>query len=242
MQNYKTVISYDGTAYHGWQVQPEVKTIQGLVEKALAKITKTEVSVMGAGRTDAGVHALAQVANFRIEQTISEEELFRAMNALLPQDIRIISLKEAPSDFHALRSAKGKVYKYRLYTGSRISPFIVRYVHHHPYPIDSKAMEEAAAMFVREANFNPFSANRELHPVRRVTHSEITYEGREIHLTIAGNGFLRYMVRAIMGTLLEVGRGRLAPADIDKLFAGEKRTLSSPTAPARGLCLMEVIY
>jgi tRNA pseudouridine38-40 synthase len=242
MQNYKAVISYDGTAYHGWQVQPKGKTIQGLLEKALEQITKAEISVMGAGRTDAGVHALAQTASFRIEQLISDEELFRAMNALLPQDIRIVSLEKAPPEFHALRSAKGKIYRYRIFTGAQVSPFIVRYVHHHPYPLDREAMSRAARLFVREADFNPFSSNRELYPVRRVTRSELSFEEEEIRLTISANGFLRYMVRAIVGTLMEVGRGRLAPDDIETLFAGKKRSLSSPTAPARGLCMLEVMY
>ena len=242
MQNYKAVISYDGTAYHGWQIQPKGKTIQGLLEKTLATITKTKVPVMGAGRTDAGVHALAQTASFRTGLQISDGDLFRAMNALLPQDIRIVSLEKVPADFHALRSAKGKIYRYRIFTGPQVSPFVVRYVYHHPYPLNREAMEKAARLFVREADFNPFSSNRELHPVRRVTRSELTCEDQEIRLIIAANGFLRYMVRAIAGTLLEVGRGRLTPDDIETLFAGKKRTLASPTAPSRGLCLMEVIY
>lgn len=242
MQNYKSVISYDGTDYHGWQVQPKGKTIQGVLEKTLARITKSEIPVIGAGRTDAGVHAQAQTANFRLEMKISENDLFQAMNSLLPRDIRLVSLEKAPSDFHALRSAKGKVYTYRIFTGSLVSPFIIRYVHHHPYPLDRGAMKEAAAYFVREADFNPFSSNRELYPVRRVTKAEFQFEDREIRFTVAAGGFLRYMVRAIVGTLLEVGRGRLAPGDIETIFAGGKRTLASPTAPARGLCLMEVKY
>lgn len=242
MQNYKAVLSYDGTDYHGWQVQPKGKTIQGMLEKTLARITKSEIPVIGAGRTDAGVHALAQAASFRIEIKISDKDLFQAMNSLLPQDIRVVSLEKAPSDFHALRSAVGKVYTYRIFTDPHVSPFIVRYVHHHPYPLDRKAMRKAASFFVREADFNPFSSNRELYPVRRVTKAEFLFEDQEIRFTVAANGFLRYMVRAIVGTLLEVGRGRLAPGDIETIFAGGKRTLASPTAPARGLCLMEVKY
>ena len=242
MQNYKAVISYDGTAYHGWQIQPKGKTIQGVLEKTLEKITKAKVSVMGAGRTDAGVHALAQAASFRTGLPISDDELFRAMNALLPRDIRIASLEKVPPDFHALRSAKGKVYRYRIFTGPQVSPFIVRYVYHHPHPLDREAMGKAASFFVREADFNPFSSNRELYPVRRITRSDLTWDDQEIRLIVSANGFLRYMVRVIAGTLLEVGSGRLAPDDIETLFAGKKRTLASPTALSRGLCLMEVIY
>jgi tRNA pseudouridine38-40 synthase len=242
MQNFKAVLSYDGTVYHGWQVQPKGKTIQGMLEKTLSRITKTDVSVMGAGRTDAGVHALAQTASFKTGLQISEEELLRAMNSLLPQDIRVVTLRKAAPDFHALRSARGKIYRYRIFTAAQVSPFLVRYVHHHPFPLDRAAMAAAAPLFVREADFNPFSSNRELHPVRRVTRCQLTEPGREIRLTISANGFLRYMVRAIVGTLLEVGRGRLDPEDIEGLFAGKKRTLASPTAPARGLCLMKVLY
>ena len=242
MQNYRALISYDGTNYHGWQVQPKGKTMQGILEKALLRITKSEVPVIGAGRTDAGVHALAQAASFRIGLDITPEELFRAMNSHLPQDIRIFSLEKAPQDFHALRSAKGKTYRYRIYTGKQVSPFIIRYVHHHPYPLDVEAMKKAAGLFIREADFNPFSSNRELHPVRRVTGSELSVDGEEVRYTVSASGFLRYMVRAMAGTLLEVGRGRLTPEGIEQLFEGKKRTLASPTAPARGLCLIEVKY
>lgn len=241
-ENYKIIISYDGTDYKGWQRQPKKKTIQGCIEKALFRITKKEISVIGAGRTDAGVHARAQVANFKAQVNLPEEDLSRAMNALLPEDIRIISLKKAPSEFHARKWAVSKVYRYRIFSGRNISPFQVRYALHWPFPLDPEKMKIAASHFVREADFTPFSSNRLLHPVRKILHSEIRTIGKEIVYTVEANGFLKYMVRTMVGTLLEIGKGRQTPDIIDTLFRGNRRALASPTAPARGLCLIKVRY
>ena len=242
MQNYLIVLSYDGTDYHGWQRQPGKRTIQGTVQTALARLAGTEVAIIGAGRTDAGVHALGQAASFKAALKLSDEELFKALNALLPPDIRIGELRRVPASFHALRDAKGKVYRYRICLARRISPFDVRYALHWPYPLRVGRMRRAAAEFVREADFSNFSSNRERNPVRRVVRSEIHRRGDELVYTIEARGFLRYMVRAIVGTLVEVGRGRLEPEAIDGLFAAKTRSLASPTAPARGLCLERVIY
>jgi len=242
IQRYKSVIIYDGTDFHGWQRQPGKKTIQGLFEKALLKITKKNISVIGSGRTDAGVHALGQCAHFSISLALKENDLLRALNSLLPPDIRILSLEKTGPEFHARRSAISKVYQYRIFNAALISPFDIRYVHHWFGPLDIQKMKKAAALFVREADFNPFSSNRLLHPVRRVTHSKIKREGDEIIFTIEASGFLRYMVRTIIGTILEVGRGRLAPEDIETIFEAGKRTRLAPTAPAKGLCLIQVNY
>lgn len=242
IENYRIKISYDGTGYHGWQRQPGKKTIQGSFEGALAKITKKEIPVIGAGRTDAGVHALAQVANFRAELNLTEEALLRALNALLPADIRITSLKRVDPEFHARKMATSKVYQYRIFNARSISPFFVRYVLHWPSPLDVEKMKTASHYFVREADFTPFSSNRLLHPVRKVLRSEIHTKGKEVIYTVEANGFLRYMVRAMMGTLLEIGKGKQPPEIIDDLFREKKRTLPSPTAPARGLCLIKVRY
>lgn len=242
METYKIVISYDGVDYHGWQRQPRKKTIQGNLEKALFTIAKKEIPVSGAGRTDAGVHAVAQVASFRAILTLDEEELKRAMNSFLPRDIRITSLQKVEKDFHARKMAKSKIYRYRIFNGKNISPFLIRYTLHWPYALDLEAMRTAAAKFVREADFTAFSSNRLLHPVRKVVRSEIQKKGEEIIYTVEANGFLRYMVRTMVGTLLEIGRGRRQPGIIDDLFKSGKRTLDSPTAEPQGLCLVEVCY
>jgi tRNA pseudouridine38-40 synthase len=242
MDTYKIEICYDGSGYHGWQRQPRKKTIQGNLEKALSKIAKNDIPIIGAGRTDAGVHALAQVASFKAKLKLEEDELQRAFNSFLPRDIRIISLQKVDMDFHARRSARSKIYRYRIFNGKNISPFLIRYALYWPYDLDLEAMKRAAAKFVREGDFTAFSSNRLLHPVRKVTRSEIQKKGEEITYTVEANGFLRYMVRAMVGTLLEIGRGRRQPEIIDDLFEGGRRTLDSPTAEPQGLCLVEVCY
>jgi tRNA pseudouridine38-40 synthase len=242
MQNYLMVLSYDGTDYHGWQRQPKKRTIQGSLEEALARIAQKKVTVIGAGRTDAGVHALGQAANFKAALRLSEEELKKALNAILPDDIRVVVLKIAAMDFHARRDARAKVYQYRIFHGPEINPFVLRYVLHWPYPLNLARMRKAARLFHRKGDFSGFSSNRLLYPVREVTRSEIKKTGNEIIYTIEASGFLRYMVRTIVGTIIEVGRGRVSLQQIEDIFREKKRTLSSPTAPAKGLCLMKVIY
>jgi tRNA pseudouridine38-40 synthase len=242
MQNYKIVASYDGTDFSGWQRQPDRRTIQGEFESALARLAGRKVNVVGAGRTDAGVHALGQTANFKAALRLGDAELFKALNAILPASIRITSLERVSPDFHARRDARSKTYQYRIRTGRDLGPFDVRYVLHWPYPLNIARMRQAARLFVRRGDFSGFSSNRELHPVRTVTRSEIVKKGPELVYTIEAEGFLRYMVRTIVGTLLEVGRGRIGPEVVEEIFAEAKRTLRSPTAPAKGLCLLRVEY
>jgi len=242
MQNYLIVLSYDGTDYHGWQRQPKKRTIQGTLEDALARIAQKKVTVIGAGRTDAGVHARGQVVNFKAGLRLSQEELKKALNAILPGDIRVIELKKTAIDFHARRDAKAKVYQYRIFHGPEINPFVLRYVLHWPYPLNLARMRKAARLFQRQADFSGFSSNRLLYPVRKVTRSEIRKTGDEIIYTIEASGFLRYMVRTIAGTIIEVGRGRVSLEQIEEIFREKQRTLGSPTAPAKGLCLMKVVY
>jgi tRNA pseudouridine38-40 synthase len=240
--NYKLVLSYDGTGFSGWQLQPRHRTVQGVLEEALAKVCGKRVTVIGAGRTDAGVHALAQVAGFKADLRLTTAKLCRALNALLPGDVRVVSAVKAAPDFHPRRAAKSKVYRYRIFHARDISPFDTRYVLYWPYPLDINKMKAAARLFVRRADFNPFSSNKELNPVRVVMRSEIRRNGKEIHYVVEANGFLRHMVRAMVGTLLEVGRDRVAPEQIEELFRGKRRTLASPTAPAKGLALIKVKY
>ena len=242
MQNYKLVLAYDGTDFRGWQRQPEERTVQGAVEEAIFKITRKRTAVHGAGRTDAGVHALGQAADFGSATRLAESDLFRALNAVLPWDVRIISLEKARPDFHARKCAKSKIYQYRIVRSRQVSPFDFRYALHWPYPLDLRAMRAAAPLFVRRADFTAFSSNRERNPVRTVRRSEIRKKGDEVVYTIEAKGFLRYMVRTIVGTLLEIGAEKMGPEDVEEIFRRKERRLAGPTAPAKGLCLLRVDY
>lgn len=241
MTTYKLVICYDGTDFHGWQRQKEARTVQGVIEGVLEQITGLKISLTGAGRTDAGVHARGQVAHFRANLPIDKEDLFRALNAVLPWDIRIISLREVPDYFHARRSAFSKIYEYRIVNSNFIGPFLFRYVLPWPYPLDFEKMQVAARLFAREDDFSAFTPDPTQNPVRRVYHSELKKRGSLIIYRIEADGFLRYMVRNIVGTLLEVGRGRLHPEELEKFFQPNKPQ-AGPLAPAKGLCLVRVLY
>ena len=242
MRVIRLILAYDGTDFCGWQRQPRVRTVQGEIERALAKIAGPRIPVVGAGRTDAGVHARGQAASFRSDLRLGDDDLRKALNSWLPDDVRVISARTVPAEFHARKSARSKVYRYRIIHSRLISPFDFRYALQWPGQLDVERMVEAARLFERRADFSAFSSNRLLQPVRRVMRSEIKKRGREITYTIEADGFLRYMVRAIVGTLLEVGRGKITPGAIEGLFAGRKRSLRSPTAPAKGLCLIKVVY
>jgi tRNA pseudouridine38-40 synthase len=242
MANYKLVLSYDGSDFCGWQRQVQRRTVQGVLEEALAKVAGEKVKVTGSGRTDAGVHAKGQTANFLANLRLDDKELQQALNALLPDDVKVLSLRQAAADFNARRSALSKIYEYRVFNSRIISPFLLRYVLYWPSPLDIRKMAEAAALFRREADFTAFSSNRELYPVRKVLRSEVKKRGKEIIYTVEANGFLRYMVRTIAGTLLEVGRGKIEPGRVEDIFRENRRSLAGPTAPAKGLCLVKVIY
>ncbi|MFQ6069315.1 MAG: tRNA pseudouridine(38-40) synthase TruA [Candidatus Aminicenantales bacterium] len=242
MKNYRLTISYDGTDYHGWQRQPKKRTIQGVIEEALSNISGTRTVIHGAGRTDAGVHALAQVAHFKADLNLDPPELQRALNAILPPDMRINSVEKAEPDFHARKDACSKVYLYRILNSPQISPFLVRYVLHWPHSLDVKKMKKGAVLFKREADFSPFSSGRYLNPVRKVIVSRIEKKEDEIHYTVVANGFLRYMVRTMVGTLIEIGRGKIEPETIDLIFREKNRSLAGPTAKAKGLSLVKVNY
>jgi tRNA pseudouridine38-40 synthase len=242
MKNYKIVVGYDGTDFRGWQRQPDGRTVQGVLEEAIRKITGKKIVVHGAGRTDAGVHALGQVASFRGAFKLREPDLLRALNAVLTADVRIFSLEEAPQGFHARKSARSKVYRYRIAHAPQASPLDRRCVLHWPYPLNLTAMREAARLFSRTADFTAFSSNRDRTPVRTVTRSELRKSGDEIVYTIEAGGFLRYMVRTIVGTLLEVGRGRIRPEQVEEIFRLTDRSLAGPTAAAKGLTLVRVDY
>ena len=249
MRYFKLTIAYDGTDFHGWQYQTGKPTVQGEIVSVLRRLTQEYVQLLGAGRTDAGVHALGQVASFRTQSTLSAAEFQRALNALLPPTIRIVEAEEKGPDFSARWSAKGKVYRYRIYRGKVVPPTLWRYVLHYPFPLDEQAMQEAAARFVGVHDFSSFAASsgsedddRERNMERKIYSTELkqTDDGEELWFTVHGRSFLRYMVRKMVGTLLEVGRGRLTPDDIDKLFAVKDRSKSGPTVPPQGLVMVSV--
>ena len=241
-QNYLISIAYDGTDYFGWQRQKDKITVQGQIENALKTIFGIDINVLGAGRTDAGVHAKAQAANFKAPGKYINSELLSALNGHLRKDIRILSIKKVSSDFHARKSAKSKIYEYRIFYSAKINPFVFRYVLHFPCPLLIDRMKEGASLFIREADFSSFSSNRELNPIRRVLRSEIRKKRNEIVYTVEANGFLRYMVRTMVGALIQIGKGKIPPQRIEDILLQKSRSKDAPTAPARGLCLIKVNY
>lgn len=235
----RITLAYDGTDFHGWQVQKDLPTIQGAVEAVLAEIEGAPVSVDGSGRTDAGVHALAQVASFDLRNPIPTANLRRAMNALLPNVIRVTAVDEAAPDFHARLSATGKTYEYRIYRDEICPPFERRYVYHHPYPLDHAAMAAMARVFEGTHDFRIFAAADDRYvdgfDMTRTIFSS-TIEDRPPHLIyrVSGTGFLKHMVRNLAGTLIEAGRGNIA---CDRWPAKSGSTLAGS-----GLFLVEVRY
>jgi tRNA pseudouridine38-40 synthase len=257
MHNIKLTLAYDGTDFRGWQTQPGQPTIQGALTDVLEKLIARRLMIHAAGRTDAGVHALGQVAHFKTQSELTAGEFQRAFNALLPPAIRVVSAEEAGPDFHARWNALAKTYRYRIFRGRVVPPFLWRYVQHDPYPLNFEAMAEAARRFEGEHDFTSFAASsgseeddRERTVTRVVYRSELlrtavclgTASDEEWVYTVRGQSFLRYMVRKIVGTLVDVGRGRLTPEDIPKLFELKDRSKSGSTMPAHGLCLVEVEY
>lgn len=249
MRNIKLTLAYDGTDYYGWAIQPKLPTIQGTVVDVLEKITQERIRLHGCGRTDAGVHALGQVAHFKTRSSIPTENLQRALNSLLPLSIRVVAAREVPADFHARWHAEAKTYRYRIFRAPVCPPFVWRYVYHYPFPLDVAAMEHALPHFLGEHDFTSFSSwasegDEEKNKVRTVWSAELTApdSDNELVFTIRGRAFLRHMVRKIVGTLIEVGKGRLGEGDIGRIFGARDRTQSGPTVPASGLCLVSVDY
>jgi len=253
MRNIRLVLAYDGTDFHGWQRQPQAPTIQEELEARIAKITGQRVTLYGSGRTDAGVHAAGQVANFRTECPIPCASLVKALNDILPVAIRVRKAEEVPAAFQARYSAKAKTYRYRILQTAICPPFLARYVCHHPYPLDGLRMALAARLLEGEHDFTSFAgsdpARKEKVPpedsnVRQVFHSRIRVreELQMMVYEIRGSGFLHHMVRNIVGTLLEIGSGKLTPEDIPAILQARDRGKAGPTAPASGLWLVRVEY
>ena len=244
MTKYKLVLQYIGTRYAGWQIQKNQDTVQGKLKAALQQLTGEDVTVVGAGRTDSGVHAMEQVAHFTLSREATLQKLFQGLNGILPWDIRVMRIDPAHPGFHAQKDALKKRYEYRIYNGPALPPFFYGYVHHMTHPLNVPAMQSAAEQLCQSHDFSGFAAasTRVKNPTRTVFLSRV--RERECHVTyqIEGNGFLHHMVRNIVGTLLEIGAEKRSPADILKILDSKDRRMAGPTAPAHGLYLMNVWY
>ena len=244
MRNLRLDICYDGTRYRGWQRLPGVdNTIQGKLEQTLSRILGEEIEISGSGRTDAGAHAQGQVANFHCENTMACEEIMTQLRRYLPEDIGIYSCREVQPRFHARLNAVRKIYQYRLWNSHEPCVFDRRFVAVDPGALNLDKMRQAAALLVGEHDFSAFCANRKMKKstVRRVDRIELQSVNQELRFVFVGNGFLYNMVRIMVGTLLEVGRGTRSVSSIPRLF-GAKREEAGALVPASGLCLMEVEY
>jgi len=271
MRTIKITLSYDGTDFVGWQRQANGRSVQAVLEDALSEIDKRGVVVVGAGRTDSGVHALGQVASAQIEHPIPAAPLRQALNTTLPADVRIVTVEEAPASFNARSAARSKIYRYRIFNGETISPFARRYAWHVPYALDLSLMKAAGQELIGQHDFTAFQAagSGATRTVRTITVSEWSDafaeagapnaaaalgwpygapseipgdNGLMLTYHVAGAGFLRYMVRNIVGTLVEVGSGRRAAGSLGLLLASMNRGLAGPTAPPHGLYLVQVDY
>lgn len=264
MPTLKLVVAYDGTSFVGWQRQAQGVSIQAALEETLERLDGRAVTVVGAGRTDAGVHAAGQVASVVLETPRDPAEIRRAMNAMLPPDIRVLSVEPAPDGFHARHSSRAKTYCYRIVNGPIASPFTARYAWHVPWALDDAAMDAAARTLEGEHDFAAFqSTGSDVHnTVRRLFESRVSVRaldaperlrcdptpsvelagGRMIVYAVRGSGFLRHMIRAIVGTLVEIGSGRMDPDAMCRLIASGARSEAGATAPAHGLCLERVEY
>lgn len=258
----KLTLAYDGCAFHGWQVQPGRPTIQGTLASVIQSLTGETLLPQGSGRTDAGVHALAQVATFQTASQIPAANFRIVLNDRLPAAIRVLDVREMPEDFHARHSARAKRYQYRLWRSDVVPPFLARYVTHHPYPLDEAAMRQAAALVVGEHDFTSFAAvdpdralrlaeaslgpssgcERQPTNIRTIYESCFQRQADELLYLVRGSGFLHHMVRNLVGTFLLVGKGSIAPSEIPAILAARDRRAAGPTAPPEGLYLVEVEY
>lgn len=243
--NYRLTIQYDGTRFDGWQRQGNTdNTIQGKLEEALFQVTGERAELHGAGRTDAGVHALGQVASVRLERAVPPEELRQGLNRLLPGDIAVASVEQAGERFHARLNATGKTYRYAVRLGDVSDVFRRRFQLQLDEELDLAAMEEAAALLAGRHDYRSFCGNKKMKKssIRTVDAIVLRRKGDDLTFTFHGDGFLYHMVRILTGTLLEVGRGERAPGDMPAILAARDRAAAGATAPARGLTLVEVEY
>ena len=271
-RNLKITLAYDGSEFHGWQIQPGVPTVQGALADCLKRLTGEDVLPQGSGRTDAGVHALAQVASVQLESPIPEKNLVIALNDVLPPSVRVNSVQAVPDGFHARHSAKAKTYRYRIYRGAICPPFLAGYVYHDPYPMNEEAVIRASDAVVGTHDFTSFAASdpdrsarlaesvtssgqgRDANDTDDTSHSGKLSNVRTIHsslwartkdeliYTVRGDGFLHHMVRNLVGTFLLVGKGSLKIGDVPTILEARNRSAAGPTAAACGLYLVSVEY
>ena len=248
MRNIKLIVAYDGTDFAGWQIQPEAPTIQRTLASAIGRITGENVLPQGSGRTDAGVHALAQVATFQTQSVIPTGNFVTALNDILPASIRVLESSEVAAPFHPRWSARAKTYRYRMYRDPICPPFLARYVWHYPYPLDEGLMQQAASAIVGEHDFTSLAAvdpereKEEVSNLRQVFSSSWERQADEFVYTVRGSGFLHHMVRNLVGTFLLVGKGTLKPSDMTRILEARSRSAAGATAPANGLYLVSVEY
>lgn len=255
-RTFKLTLAYDGSDFHGWQIQPDRPTIQGTLAEVIGRITGENVLPQGSGRTDAGVHALAQVASVKLASPIPCKGLQNALNNSLPCAVRVTAVEEVGEEFHARHSAQAKTYRYRVYRGGICPPWLARYVHHDPYPMEEEAVMRAAELVLGEHDFTSFAAvdpDKTLRegddpPAKHATSVRTLYEsgwrrdGEEFVYEVRGNGFLHHMVRNLVGTFLLVGKGTLAVEDVKRILDACDRSQAGATAPASGLWLVKVEY
>ncbi|HEY7425926.1 MAG TPA: tRNA pseudouridine(38-40) synthase TruA [Gemmataceae bacterium] len=244
MRNIKLILSYDGSDFHGWQMQPGLRTVQETLENALAALTGERIRVNASGRTDTGVHAVGQVVNFRSDTELSADVLVRAINAHLPADVVVREAADVPESFDANRDAKRKLYRYVIHDGPVPDLFLRRYCHHTRYQLDAAAMARAAACLRGRYDFHSFETDwpNRASSVRTITHLAVNRFADWIWLDVEADGFLYNMVRAIAGTLINVGRGYWPETRVAEILEARDRRLAGPTAPAQGLFLMRVNY
>ena len=255
VRNLKLILAYDGTDFAGWQVQPDLATIQGTLASAIGRLTGENVLPQGSGRTDAGVHALAQVASFQSASTIPIENWVPALNHILPRSIRVLEATVAAPDFHPRKSAQAKTYHYRIHRADICPPFAARYVWHYPYPLDEAAMISAADVVIGEHDFTSFAAvdpervermtttsDDAPNNIRKIFSSGWHRDSAELIYTVRGNGFLHHMVRNLVGTFILIGKGTITREDLERILAARDRSAAGPTAPAAGLFLISVEY
>ncbi len=259
----KITLAYDGSEFHGWQIQPGLKTVQGTLADCLNRLTGEDVLPQGSGRTDAGVHALGQVASVRLESPIPESNLATALNDILPPSIRVNSVEATYNNFHARHSASAKTYRYRVYRGAVCPPFLARYVYHDPHPMNEEAIINGSRHVVGTHDFTSFAASdpdraariaerslvkeealesQAISNVRTIHSSQWLRTDEELVYTVRGDGFLNHMVRNLVGTFLQVGKGALAVDDVLRILEARNRSAAGPTAPACGLYLVSVEY
>ena len=250
MRNLKLVVAYDGSEFSGWQVQPDRTTVQATLRSAIGRLTGENVLPQASGRTDAGVHALAQVVTFTSESPMPAENLVTAFNDILPPSIRVYEACEVTKEFHPRKSARAKSYRYRIFRDQICPPFLARYVWHYPYSLDEEAMRSAAPLVTGEHDFTSFAAvdperarGGELRSnVRQIFSSHWAREKDELVYTVRGSGFLHHMVRNLVGTFVLVGKGTLEPEDLTRILKARDRAAAGGTAPASGLYLVNVEY